>query len=71
MSMTLLSSKEDFEWLGDVHLKGIDLSKIKVAILHGNEDCPEKVELFKRNHYKCRPIIFSMGEDGTLRQVSR
>lgn len=59
MNTTILENKEDLEWLRDVH--GVDIFKDNgkravCAIVHGNEDCPEKVELFDRNHYKAKPF---------------
>ncbi len=53
--MTVLYTKEDMEWLANVHFKAA--RAYKLAILHGNEDSPAKVELFRRNHYKCKPTV--------------
>jgi hypothetical protein len=45
--MILINSKDDIQWLKDVHVKNIDLV-FNSAILYGNEDCPIKIELFEK-----------------------
>ncbi len=35
------------------------------ATLYGNEDAPVRVELFKQDHYRCRPWVFTL-VDGKL-----
>lgn len=44
--MTFLNSPEDMKWLKDVHLPSLDPSRHKSAILHGNEDCPERIDVY-------------------------
>lgn len=45
--MKYLETMEDLEWLQDTHLKGRVFAHIySVAILHGNEDCPYRIDLF-------------------------
>jgi hypothetical protein len=61
---TFLESKEDLKWLSDVHYKAAIL--YACAILHGNEDAPSKVELFARNHFKCKPTILEANDSGNL-----
>ena len=45
-----LNTSDDIDWLKSVHLKGIDLpvqyQEFKSAVLYGNEDCPESVDLY-------------------------
>lgn len=51
-----LDSKEDLEWLRDVH--GINIDKVACAILYGNEDSPFKVRTFSRNHIECEGLTY-------------
>lgn len=42
-----LETNDDIQWLFDTALKTINRpSWVKLAILYGNEDCPDKVALF-------------------------
>jgi hypothetical protein len=55
----LIVTTEDLHWLRDVH--GIDILApndriIACAIMHGNADCPEKVELFRRDNINEKPF---------------
>lgn len=55
MRQTFLESNEDLKWLFDVHAKGLspqEKQRTKVAILFGNEDAPERIELYERNDYR-------------------
>ena len=45
---TFLSTNEDRKWLREVHK--IDIKKPQVAILIGNEDCPDGVKVYDHNH---------------------
>ena len=47
---------DNMTWLAEVHLP-IAAAGFVCAILYGNEDCPDRVELFARNHYKCKPVV--------------
>jgi hypothetical protein len=44
--MTLINSRQDMKWLKEVHLPRLS-RRFKSAILHGNEDCPNKVEVYR------------------------
>ncbi len=59
-----LESEEDMEWLADVHCP--IAREYCCAILYGNEDCPEKVHLYARNHYKCKPTVLVPNDEGNL-----
>jgi hypothetical protein len=48
MRKQLLTDNEDLAWLLDVHIKQ-DVPVFRAAIIHGNEDCPERIELFEAN----------------------
>jgi hypothetical protein len=64
---TFLETPEDMAWLADVHTP---LARAYLcAILHGNEDAPNKVELFAANHYKCKPTVLAPNEEGNLKVV--
>ena len=56
---TFLETPNDLQWLRDTHLKNaIDLPIFTIAIIRGNEDCPESIELYVTNDYRCPPIIY-------------
>jgi hypothetical protein len=73
MDTTVLDRREDLEWLRDVH--GVDIFTEKgkravCAIIHGNEDCPERVELFDRNHYKAKPFrVYVQNEETRVLEI--
>lgn len=58
--------KGDLLWLRDVHLKNETYLRLdfECAILYGNEDCPDKVELYVKNNYLCIPKIYVRTENG-------
>lgn len=41
---TLLQSEADLDWLHET--KHINVEGVHCAILHGNEDCPDKIECY-------------------------
>jgi hypothetical protein len=49
MLFQFLNAPADIEWLFDVHLSDYPLwrDRTKSFILYGNEDCPQRVELFE------------------------
>ena len=64
---THIESREDLQWLAEVHKVPTDL--FAVAILYGNEDCPNKVELYARDHTQCKPTVYQPNADGDLELV--
>ena len=52
------NDSEDIEWVKEVHLPK-NVPSFKSFIIYGNEDAPEKIELFeeKMPHYKAEPIF--------------
>jgi len=69
MKNEFLNSLEDIGWLCSTHLKGKNSPVFNSFILSGNEDCPDKVELFKKQdpHYKSKPIaVYVSNKDGDL-----
>lgn len=73
MNETILENREDLEWLRDVH--GVDIfteraKRAVCAIIHGNEDCPERVELFDRNHYRAKPFrVYVLNEETRVLEI--
>jgi hypothetical protein len=66
--MTWLETPEDMAWLAEVHTPLAAL--YPYAILHGNEDCPTMVELYARNHHKCKPTVLAMDDAGDLQIIT-
>lgn len=76
MRSTFINQPEDMAWLFSTHLKalpplaGKSLALCRSAIVTGNEDCPDEIEL----HWAVHPLAYEMaaahfvrGEDGELR----
>ena len=51
----MLHKPEDRQWLRETHLRGHGLPAFKCAIVVGNEDCPERIELFADDRDGCKP----------------
>lgn len=45
MPTTFMNAPDEMKWLRDVHLPGLS-KKYKSAVVYGNEDWPDKVEVF-------------------------
>ena len=71
MPTSFLDDKSDLEWLFSTHLKAYaaELGAFTCAVLHGNEDAPERVECFEDNHYQAIPVVFVQDETGELRKA--
>lgn len=61
MSVILLNSKDDLQWLKDVHIMPLLAAsnaryphqkpfRFKSAVLYGNEDYPGKIELYAKKN---------------------
>lgn len=48
MKTLFCCSAMDRAWVRETHLKGHSLPGFRSFVLHGNEDCPSKIELFLR-----------------------
>ena len=46
MTTTFLKTDSDLNWLREVHLTGMELPVFKSVILFGNEDYPDRIELY-------------------------
>lgn len=62
---TLIETCEDCEWLRSTHLPK-DAPKFVRALVWGNEDYPERVELYGRNHIDARIAIYVVDAAGNL-----
>jgi hypothetical protein len=45
--MEFFNEKEDVSWIKETHLRGKGLPEFKSFIVFGNEDDPDKVELYE------------------------
>ena len=61
---TFLETTRDMLWLKETHK--ISTEGFKCAILTSREDCPEKVELYEVNDYRCKPVVYIADGDGRL-----
>jgi len=58
MRETWLYPGEDFDWFHEIH--GVSAHNYELAVLIGNEDSPEKVCLFKEDHFLCNPVVVNL-----------
>jgi len=68
---TFLNTADDMKWLRDVHLPRLS-KKFKSAVIHGNEDYPEMIEVYERRDpvVTDRKDVFQPDENGVYRHVS-
>jgi hypothetical protein len=60
-----IDSADDMKWLAEVHTP---LAAAHVcAIIQGNEDMPDKIMLYKRNHVDCKPTVLELQDDYTYK----
>jgi hypothetical protein len=72
MKIEFLNALEDIGWLQTTHLKMFSLS-FNSFIIYGNEDCPQKVEIFKRINptVNSKPMcVFISDIDGNLKPMA-
>jgi len=67
MRITQLREPDELVWLQDVHGIPTD-SKCAIAYLYGNEDAPEKVEVYAEDDYRCKPVVYRLNADGIMRR---
>lgn len=46
MRVQFLNGTEDVQWLKDTHLKGRQYPSFGSFVIVGNEDCPQRVDLY-------------------------
>ncbi len=66
--INVLETRDDLQWLEDVH--HVPVAGVAVAILYGNEDCPDKIETFANNHYQCVPRTYRMDDNDGYQEVT-
>jgi len=70
MNIQLLNTLEDIGWLLQTHLKSHkNIPAFNSFVLSGNEDCPEKIELYKKQNpsINSKPVaIYIADENGNL-----
>lgn len=56
---TFMNDAEDIQWLLDVHLSGRRVPEFKSAVVVGNEDCPDLIEIYAdyNPHYLADPVL--------------
>jgi hypothetical protein len=64
MTITTLTSPDDLKWLQDVH--NVPATNFPVAVVYGNEDAPDKVELYAQNNCNCDPEVYTQDPQGNL-----
>ena len=70
--MGFITGKEDMRWLKSTHLPKLSLKKFKSAMIHGNEDCPSRVEVYRSSDpsAKAQKVVYkSRGSSCRLRRA--
>ena len=64
---TLINGDEDMQWLRDVHIPNL-AKKYKSAVIVGNEDAPERIEVFEDEDpdYDDDRLVYRPDEDGVF-----
>lgn len=62
--MTVLDDAEGLKWLTDT--LGIPTEGYAVAVIFGNDDAPERVEVYPVNDYRSVPTVYVADEWGIL-----
>lgn len=67
------SNKSDIQWLKDTHLKGkyVYFAEFGSFIIYGNEDYPDRIELYKDfdPHYKTKPFKVFEYKDEEYKEI--
>lgn len=65
----MINTTDDMSWLRDVHLPRLP-AKYKSAIIVGNEDYPERIEVYEARNPVVTdvPVIFVADEEGVFRE---
>lgn len=72
LKQTFLSGPVNCLWLRETHLRHLSLPEFDSAVLYGNEDCPERVELYSLESPTIHdtPIeTYTMDDDGVLKLI--
>lgn len=47
MKTTFINTPDDMDWLRDTHLPKLPKHYVKgSAVIHGNEDCPDRIDVY-------------------------
>lgn len=67
---TYLNTPADMKWLNDVHLKLAEFP-YKAAVLHGNEDCPQMIDVFGSQNPEMtdKVVRFVLCPDNSYKQL--
>lgn len=68
----LINTADDMRWLRDVHLPRLS-SKYKSAMIVGNEDYPDRIEIYERRDPRVSdvPVIFEANAEGIFQAKSK
>ena len=69
MNITALETREDMNWVMEVH--GPDTTGAAIVLLYGNEDCPNKVEVYAENDVNCHPVVWLQDRENPLGKMVR
>lgn len=64
-AQSIVTTPEDCKWLRDTHLPK-DAPQFTRALIYGNEDSPERVELYNRDHVGAKVADYAADDSGTL-----
>jgi hypothetical protein len=67
-----INTADDMRWLREVHLPRFP-TKYKSAIIVGNEDYPDRIEVYERRDPRITdvPVVFKADEDGVFKETSK
>jgi len=69
MNIVSLETREDLAWLMATH--GPDTTGAAIVLLYGNEDCPNKVEVYAENDVNCHPVVWIQDRENPLGKMVR
>ena len=75
MTTQFLDTSEDIARMFDTHLRAFAALNVRpshdplhiafgYAVLHGNEDCPQSIDLYSTNRYDAPVLRFGLSDDG-------
>lgn len=69
---TAINTADDMRWLREVHLPRLP-AKYKSAIIVGNEDYPDRIEVYERRDPVVTdvPLVFEADEEGAFRETKQ
>jgi len=66
----LINTRDDMSWLRDVHLPRLS-TKYKSAIIHGNEDYPNQIDVYERRDplVTDKQVVYTPDDEGVYRRT--